>query len=99
MHLFVVSPELDRLWHLHPAQVATGTFEHALPEMPAGRYELFGDLVHRTGVSETVTATLESRRAERRHRCPATTAAGPPPIPIAAGSCGCATSGRSCRSG
>ena len=28
--------------------------------MPAGRYELFGDLVHRTGVSETVTASVES---------------------------------------
>ena len=26
--------------------------------MPAGRYELFGDLVHRTGVSETVTAVV-----------------------------------------
>ena len=60
MHLFVVSPDLDRLWHLHPREVATGTFEQALPEMPAGRYEMFGDLVHRTGVSETVTAAVES---------------------------------------
>ncbi len=36
MHLFVVSPALDRLWHLHPAEVATGTFEHRLPDV-AGR--------------------------------------------------------------
>ena len=60
MHLFVVTPDLDRLWHLHPAEVATGMFEHALPDIPPGRYELFGDLVHRTGVSETVTASFET---------------------------------------
>jgi hypothetical protein len=58
MHLFVVSPALDRLWHLHPAQVGTGRFEHRLPAMPAGDYEFFADLVHKTGVSETVTGML-----------------------------------------
>jgi hypothetical protein len=58
MHLFVVSPGLDRLWHLHPRQSATGRFEHRLPEMPAGSYELFADIVHKTGVSETITGTL-----------------------------------------
>jgi hypothetical protein len=60
MHLFVVSPELDRLWHLHPRETATATFEHRLPDVPAGRYELFADLVHATGVSETVTAAIET---------------------------------------
>jgi hypothetical protein len=60
MHLFVVSPGLDRLWHLHPDEAATGTFEHRLPDMPAGDYELFADLVHKTGVSETVTGTLNT---------------------------------------
>jgi hypothetical protein len=58
MHLFVVSPSLDRLWHLHPDAIATGAFEVGLPAMPPGEYELFGDLVHRTGVSETVTGRL-----------------------------------------
>ena len=60
MHLFAVSPSLDRLWHLHPGQVAPGTFEHRLPDMPAGSYELFADVVHKTGVSETVTGTLQT---------------------------------------
>jgi hypothetical protein len=58
MHLFVVSPGLDRLWHLHPRQSATGRFEHRLPAMPAGNYELFADVVHKTGVSETITGML-----------------------------------------
>ena len=58
MHLFVLSPALDRLWHLHPAEVSTGTFEHRLPEIPRGEYALFADLVHKTGLSETVTGTI-----------------------------------------
>jgi hypothetical protein len=60
MHLFVVSPDLDRLWHLHPREIATGMFGHTLPHMPAGRYDLFGDLVHRSGISETVTASFDT---------------------------------------
>jgi hypothetical protein len=60
MHLFIVTPDLDRLWHLHPGEIATGTFEHTLPDIPGGRYHLFGDLVHRTGVPETVTASFDT---------------------------------------
>jgi hypothetical protein len=60
MHLFVVSPTLDRLWHLHPAETATAAFEQRLPDMPPGQYELFADLVHATGVSETVVAQLQA---------------------------------------
>ena len=51
MHLFVVSPALDRFYHLHPQLVQTGTFVQTLPNLPAGEYELFGDLVHQTGCS------------------------------------------------
>jgi hypothetical protein len=60
MHLFVLSPTLDRLWHLHPNEIRTGTFEQNVPELPSGEYELFADLVHATGVSETVTGQLET---------------------------------------
>jgi hypothetical protein len=60
MHLFVVSPALDRLWHLHPGEVETGAFEQQLPEVPSGQYELFADVVHATGVSETVTGQLDT---------------------------------------
>jgi hypothetical protein len=60
MHLFVVTPDLARFWHLHPSEITTGTFEQSLPDLLPGRYDLFGDLVHRTGVSETVTASFET---------------------------------------
>jgi hypothetical protein len=59
MHLFVVSPTLDRLWHLHPKQMGLGTFEHPMPAFPQGRYEFFADLVHESGIAETVTGRLE----------------------------------------
>jgi hypothetical protein len=60
VHLFIVSPELDRLWHLHPDETSPGSFEQRLPELPPGHYALFADLVHRTGVSETVTAEIDT---------------------------------------
>ena len=59
MHLFVVSPQLDRLWHLHPDEAQAATFEQRLPSVPAGKYELFADLVHGTGLPETLTAELD----------------------------------------
>jgi hypothetical protein len=60
MHLFIVSPALDHFWHLHPDEITTGAFEGRLADLPQGHYELFADLVHRTGVSETVTGQLET---------------------------------------
>jgi hypothetical protein len=60
MHLFVVSsPAMDRIWHLHPAQTEPGAFAMQLPEMPAGRYRLFGDIVHASGIPETGTTEME----------------------------------------
>ncbi|HEV8268057.1 MAG TPA: hypothetical protein VGR00_07485 [Thermoanaerobaculia bacterium] len=59
MHLFVVRlPELDRVFHLHPEAARTGEFVVKMPPMPAGRYRLFGDVVHATGLSETAVADM-----------------------------------------
>ena len=55
MHLFIVTPALDRLWHLHPTEIAKGAFSQRLPDMPDATYPLFADVVHATGVPETVT--------------------------------------------
>ena len=54
MHLFIVSPALDRLWHLHPDETG-GAFEQHLPDVPSGDYELFADVVHASGIAETIT--------------------------------------------
>lgn len=59
MHLYAVrSPKLDQAFHLHPAFEGKGRFTMSLPAMPAGEYRLFGDIVHRNGFPETLTATL-----------------------------------------
>jgi hypothetical protein len=60
MHLYVIHvPEMDRVWHLHPAIGKTGRFVHELPPMPAGRYQLFADVVHKTGLPETLTTEID----------------------------------------
>ena len=54
MHLFLVRwPEMDRVYHLHPDQKATGYFEAGLPSLAKGNYRLYGDIVHDTGFAET----------------------------------------------
>ncbi len=60
MHLYVLRiPEMDLVWHLHPRRSGESSFTQMLPAMPAGRYALFGDIVHATGFSETPTAEIE----------------------------------------
>jgi hypothetical protein len=66
MHLFIVSPSLDRFWHLHPDVTDSGGFQQALPQIQTGRYELFADLVHDTGISETARASVELANATGR---------------------------------
>ena len=60
MHLFLVrAPGLDAIAHLHPRRTGEATFAQATPPLPAGAYRLFGDIVHQTGLDETVTAPVE----------------------------------------
>ena len=60
MHLYVIHvPEMDLVWHLHPERGADGNFEQRLPPMPAGRYALYGDVVHANGLAETATGEIQ----------------------------------------
>jgi hypothetical protein len=60
MHLYVVRvPGLDLVWHLHPERRGADTFAQDLPAMPAGRYALYGDVVHANGLAETATAEID----------------------------------------
>jgi len=63
MHMYVIRlPEMEQVWHLHPEQIAPGAFAQALPEMSAGRYQLFADIVHQSGVPETLTTEIDLPR-------------------------------------
>lgn len=60
MHLFVIRlPEMERVWHLHPEMTAPGQFTHRLPAMPAGKYALYADVVHQSGLPETMVTEIE----------------------------------------
>ena len=60
MHLYVIHlPDMDRVWHLHPERGENDVFRQQLPNMAAGRYALYGDVVHAYGIGETVTAQLD----------------------------------------
>jgi hypothetical protein len=60
MHLYVIRiPGMDLVWHLHPEADSSGGFTQQLPNMPAGRYALFGDVVHADGLAETAIAQMD----------------------------------------
>jgi hypothetical protein len=60
MHLYVIRlPEMERVWHLHPEQTSVGNFSQSLPAMPAGRYRMYADIVHESGLPETLVTEID----------------------------------------
>jgi hypothetical protein len=60
MHLFLISlPGMDRMWHLHPERLEGGAFADDLPSMPAGRYQVFADVVDERGFPWTLVGTVD----------------------------------------
>jgi len=60
MHLFLIhEPGLDRMWHLHPERIAGGAFAEELPSMPAGRYQIFADVVDKNGFPWTLVGSVD----------------------------------------
>jgi hypothetical protein len=60
MHLFLLhAPELDRMWHLHPDLAGGDTFAVDLPNLPAGRYQAFADVVDPRGFPWTLVGSVD----------------------------------------
>jgi hypothetical protein len=60
MHLFLIStPGMDRMWHLHPERAASGAFVEDLPNMPAGHYGVFADIVDKGGFPWTLVGQID----------------------------------------
>lgn len=60
MHLFLIStPGMDRMWHLHPERGDGGAFVDDLPSMPAGRYQVFADIVDKDGFPWTLVGQVD----------------------------------------
>lgn len=62
MHLFLVkSGDARGFAHLHPVMLdssGTPNFRVTVPQLPAGSYHVYGDVVHETGFERTLVATL-----------------------------------------
>jgi hypothetical protein len=60
MHLFLVrTPSLDRVWHLHPQQMGDGNFVDTLPPVEAGHYDVFADIVDKSGFPWTLVGSID----------------------------------------
>jgi hypothetical protein len=59
MHLFLIStPGMERMWHLHPEREGS-KFVDDLPDMPAGHYEIFADVVDKAGFPWTLVGQVD----------------------------------------
>jgi hypothetical protein len=59
MHLFLLRvPALDAMWHLHPGPIAGDAFALNLPDLPAGRYQVFADVVDPRGYPWTLVGNI-----------------------------------------
>lgn len=60
MHLFLLRvPELNAMWHLHPDPIAGDAFAVGLPDVPAGRYRVFADVVDPRGFPWTLVGAID----------------------------------------
>lgn len=60
MHLFLLhAPQLDRMWHLHPEPTGDGAFAVDLPEVTAGSYRVFADVVDPRGFPWTLVGSTD----------------------------------------
>lgn len=59
VHLFVLSTDgRSAFAHLHPSTQDSVHFESTFPPLPSGTYNVFADVVHASGLTETMTTTL-----------------------------------------
>jgi hypothetical protein len=61
MHLFLLrAPGLDRMWHLHPEATSKyGAFAENLPPIEAGHYQVFADVVDKSGFPWTLIGAID----------------------------------------
>ena len=59
MHLFLIrAPAYDVFAHLHPVRQGDSSFALELPALPAGGYELYGELTYENGLTQTLVANV-----------------------------------------
>ena len=60
MHLFIVrQPGMDAFAHLHPVSFDSVNFDVPLPDLPAGTYAVYADVVQESGDVQTMVTSLD----------------------------------------
>ena len=60
IHVFMIrEPDLLAFAHLHPSTTDSVSFPAALPALPAGRYRVYGDIVHESGFTQTLVTKID----------------------------------------
>ncbi len=60
MHMFLVKAgTMDAFAHLHPVRKDSMTFEATLPNLPAGKYLIYADVLRYHGLQNTIADTVE----------------------------------------
>jgi hypothetical protein len=59
MHMFLIAEDLSTLAHLHPETTDTVTFVTPLPDLPPGRYRIYGDITHESGYAQSLPSSVE----------------------------------------
>jgi len=59
MHVFAIRDDMSAFAHLHPSTTDSVAFVSPLPPVPAGRYRVFADIVHESGFTHTMVASVD----------------------------------------
>ena len=63
MHLFLVRKgSMDAFAHLHPVRIDTLNYEATLPNLPAGKYLVYADIMRYNGFQYTISDSVEIKK-------------------------------------
>jgi hypothetical protein len=83
MHLFMIRvPQMDRFYHLHPAEDQGGVFVDDLPALSAGHYQIFADIVRESGFPDTLVAETDIPETPGHALTGDDSAVSPPPLSV-----------------